>query len=261
MRLRGSAHRRLRAEVRLQAVDTIITRYSGDQVARNIPLTTAGLKRGPQYILDGTLEDDTLALHFDGLKRVEGQSELGEFHYLPVLFHESRQVKKEQKLLLEVYGMILSGLQGRAPAYGIIWHGRMCKATRVKLNPNHGKAEQVLCDLREMAGAVSAPRPLAERSLSGLRVPGAVPHAQAVQEDNISLLRGLPLKEIAKQNKNGVFTADAVFVHVSLKEGEETRIATTTKAPLLTPGVGHPREDHLRGAEPQICRLVKLLCT
>ena len=62
----------LRAEVRLQAVDMIIARYSGDQVARNIPLTTAGLKRGPQYILDGTLEDDTLALHFDGLKAWRG---------------------------------------------------------------------------------------------------------------------------------------------------------------------------------------------
>src|SRR5207244_10943560 len=104
---------KLRAEVRLKAIDTIIARHSEDQVARNIPLTTAGLKRGPHYILDGTLEDDALALHFDGLKRVEGQSELGEFHYLPVLFHESQQVKKEQKLLLEVYGMILSGLQGR----------------------------------------------------------------------------------------------------------------------------------------------------
>ena len=147
------------AEVRLKAIDAIIARHPGDQVARNISLTTTGLKRGPQYILDGTLEDDS-GLHFDGLKRTEGESGLGGFHYLPVLFHESRQIKKGQKLLLEVYGMILSSLQGRAPAYGVIWHGRECKATRVKLNPDHRKAEQVLRDLREMAGAASPPRPL-----------------------------------------------------------------------------------------------------
>src|ERR1700723_2912199 len=61
----------LRTEVRLKAIDAIIACYPGDQVARNIPLTTAGLKHGPQYILDGILEDDTLALHFDGLKREE----------------------------------------------------------------------------------------------------------------------------------------------------------------------------------------------
>jgi hypothetical protein len=41
----------LRAEVRLKAIDTIIARDPRDQVARNIPLTTAGLKRGLQYIL------------------------------------------------------------------------------------------------------------------------------------------------------------------------------------------------------------------
>lgn len=45
----------LRAEVRLKAIDTIIAPYPGDQVARNMPLTTAGLKRSTQYILDATL--------------------------------------------------------------------------------------------------------------------------------------------------------------------------------------------------------------
>src|SRR5438105_3659117 len=58
----------LRAEVRLKAIEAIIARHPGDQVARNIPLTTADLQRGPPYILDGTLEDDSVALHFDGLK-------------------------------------------------------------------------------------------------------------------------------------------------------------------------------------------------
>src|SRR6516225_3797556 len=79
----------LRAEVRFKAIEAIIARHPGDQVARNIPLTTAGLKRGPQYILDGTFEDEALALHLDGLKRTEGESKLGDFHYQPVLFHES----------------------------------------------------------------------------------------------------------------------------------------------------------------------------
>jgi hypothetical protein len=92
----------LRAELRLRAIDTIIARHPGDQVARDIPLPTANLKRGPQYILDGTLEDDALALHLDGLKRVAGESKLGAFHHVPVLFHERRQVKKGQKRLPEL---------------------------------------------------------------------------------------------------------------------------------------------------------------
>ena len=70
----------LRAEVRLKAIDAIIARHPEDQVARNIPLTTAGLKQGPQYILDGTLADDARVRHFDGLKRAAGASKLGDFH-------------------------------------------------------------------------------------------------------------------------------------------------------------------------------------
>jgi predicted RecB family nuclease len=195
----------LRAEVRLKAIDTIIACHPEDQVARNIPLTTAGLKRGPQYILDGTLEDDALALHFDGLKRMEGKSKLGDFHYLPVLFHEGRQVRKEQKLLLEVYGMILSGLQGRAPVYGVIWHGRECQATRLKLNADHRKAEQVLRELKDMPTSGSPPRLLLNdhRPVCEFR-PRC--HHQAVQEDNITLLRGMGEKEVNRYARKGIST-------------------------------------------------------
>lgn len=34
-----------------------------------------------------------------------------------MLFQQCQQVKKEQKLLLDVYGIILSGLQGRLPVF------------------------------------------------------------------------------------------------------------------------------------------------
>jgi predicted RecB family nuclease len=195
----------LRAEVRLKAIDAIIARHPEDQVARNIPLTTAGLKRGPQYILDGTLEDGALALHFDGLKRVEGESKLGDFHYLPVLFHEGCQVKKEQKLLLEVYGLILSGLQGRAPAYGVIWHGRECKARRVKLNLDHRKAEQVLRGLKDMATSGSPPRLLLNEHCPVCEFCQRC-RVQAVKEDNITLLRGMGEKEVNRYARKGIST-------------------------------------------------------
>ena len=192
-------------EVRLKAIDAILVRHPGDQVARNIPLTTAGLKRGPQYIFDGTFDDDALAIHFDGLKRVEGESKLGDFHYLPVLFHEGRQVKKEQKLLLEVYGIILAGLQGRAPAYGIIWHGRECKATRVKLNPEHRKAEQILRGLKDMVRSSLLPRLLLNDHCPVCEFRERC-HDQAVQEDNITLLRGMGEKEVNRYARKGIST-------------------------------------------------------
>jgi predicted RecB family nuclease len=221
----------LRAEVRLKAIDAIIARHPGDQVARSIPLTPADLKWGPQYILDGTFEDDALALHFDGLKRTEGKSKLGHFHYLPVIFHGARKVKKEQKVLLEVYGTILSGLQGRAPAYGVIWHGRECKATRVKLNPDHRKAERVLRDLREMAGAASPPRLLLNDHCQVCEFRERC-HAQAVQEDNISLLRGMREQEVKRFAKKGIFTLTQLSYTFRLRK--KNKRAKKQGTPIVT---------------------------
>src|SRR5215468_737844 len=97
-----------RAEVRLQAIGKILARHPEDELICSVPLTVAGLRRGPRYVLDARLESDAFSLIFDGLKRVDGASKLGEFHYLPVLFHEGRQVRTEERLLLEVYGLILA---------------------------------------------------------------------------------------------------------------------------------------------------------
>src|ERR1700732_3477408 len=118
-----------REAIRLRATDKILSRHRADDVARNVPLTLATLKRGPLFVLNTVVEDEVVSLQFDGLKRVDGPSKLGDFTYIPVLFHEGESVRKEQKLLLEVYGLLLSRVQGRTPAYGVVWHGKECKAT------------------------------------------------------------------------------------------------------------------------------------
>src|SRR5262249_13515814 len=114
-------------------------------------------------------------------------------------------VKKEQKLLLEVSGMILSNIQGRAPAYGIIWHGRQCKGTRVKLNPDHRKAEQVLQALMDLANSGSPPKLLLNDHCPVCEFRHRC-REQAVREDNITLLRGIGEKEVNRYARKGIST-------------------------------------------------------
>jgi predicted RecB family nuclease len=147
-----------REEVRLRAIEKILAKLGGSDVERNVSLTAATLASGPSFVLDATLEDDVLSLTFDGLKKVEGASKLGDFHYVPVLFHEGRKIAKEQRHLLEVYGLLLSLVQGRMPANGIVWHGPECKATRVSLGPDVRKADQLLRELKEMPNSASPPK-------------------------------------------------------------------------------------------------------
>jgi hypothetical protein len=46
------------------------------------------LKRGAPLLADAHLEDDSMSLDFDGLKRADGASKLGEHHYLPILHQQ-----------------------------------------------------------------------------------------------------------------------------------------------------------------------------
>jgi predicted RecB family nuclease len=195
----------MRAEVRLAAIDKTISSHPGEEIPRNVPLTTLALKEGASFFLDATQEDDLVSLSFDGLKRVDGPSKLGDFHFIPMIFHEGRQVPKEQKRLLEFYGLLLSRLQGHMPVHGIVWHGKDCKATRVRLNADLRKTERLLRDLKEMCSAESPPKLMLNDHCQVCEFRQRC-HAQAVQEDNISLLRGLEEQEIVGQNKKGIFT-------------------------------------------------------
>ena len=194
-----------RAEVRLAAIDKILARHAGEEIPRNIPLTTSALKQGASYILDATLDDDLFSLAFDGLKKVEGPSKLGDFHYIPMIFHEGRRVRDEERILLELHGLLLSRLQAQMPVYGIIWHGKECKATRVRLNADLRKTERLLRDLKDMSGAESPPKLMLNDHCQVCEFRQGC-HEQAVQEDNLSLMRGMSEAEVEKQRSRGIST-------------------------------------------------------
>ncbi len=194
-----------RQEVRQQAIGEILAKHSPGDVTRDVRLTAATLRAGLSFVLNATLEDELLSLSFDSLKRVDGPSKLGDYHYVPMLFHEARKVGKEQRLLLEVYGLILSRLQGQMPSSGMIWHGKECRTTRVRLDGDLRKTERLLRELKEMVGAESPPKLILNDHCQICEFRQRC-HEQAVLEDNISLLRSLGLKEIKNYARKGILT-------------------------------------------------------
>ena len=195
----------MRAKVRLAAIDKILASRPVEEIPRNIPLTTSALKQGASFLLDATLDDDLVSITFVGLKKVDGPSKLGDFHYIPMIFHEGQKVRKEQKFLLELYGLLLSHLQGHMPVQGIIWHGKECKATRVRLNADLRRTERLFRDLKEICSAASPPKLILNDHCQVCEFRQRC-HAQALQEDNLSLLRGLGEKEIKTYGKRGIVT-------------------------------------------------------
>jgi predicted RecB family nuclease len=139
----------LLADVRQQVIHRIAARQPAAEVVREVPFTATVLKAGPAFVLDALLKDESLTFRFDGLKRVDGPSKLGDFHYVPMLFHGGGAVRSGQRLLLEVYGLLLSRIQGRTPGSGVVWYGRECRATKVRLSTDPRRAERLLREVEQ----------------------------------------------------------------------------------------------------------------
>ena len=110
----------------------------------------------------------------------------------------------DPKPLLEMFGLILSEVQGRIPEKGILRHG--------------GTRDKVIHFSRGLRMGVRRLRALMEMQRSDLPPPLILNdhcqvcefrdrcNAQAVEEDNLSLLRGLSETEIIRLRSKGIFT-------------------------------------------------------
>ena len=217
-----------RQEVRQQAIGKILARRPESEVARDISLTTDALREGSLFVLDANLEDDQFSLTFDGLKKVDGPSKLGDFHYVPMLFHEGKKVGKEQRLRLEICGLLLSRMQGQMSSSGIIWHGRDCGTTKVRLNGDLRKTERLLRELKEMVNAQSPPKLILNDHCQVCEFRQRC-HERALQEDNISLLRGMGEKEIESYARKGIFSMTQLAHTFRPRRKGKKQVQTTHK--------------------------------
>jgi predicted RecB family nuclease len=192
-----------RDDVRREVLGQMLARYPAEKVESDVALTPAALRRGPAFLLNVTLEDDAFSLCFDGLKRVAGPSPLGDYHYVPLLFQGGGSVRITQRLLLELYGLLLGRIQGHAPGHGIVWHGQGCRATKVRLSPDPRKAERLLRDVQQLRE--TGPRLVLNDHCPVCEFRRRC-HEQAVREDSLSLLRGVREKEVRGYARKGILT-------------------------------------------------------
>src|SRR6266404_2551907 len=101
----------LRKELRVKAIEKVHGQFH-QKIPNGVALTRSALNGGAPFVLDAEFQDDQFSVQYDGLKKVAGHLELGEFHYVPVLFYERRRISKIQRTLLEVLGLLLSRAQG-----------------------------------------------------------------------------------------------------------------------------------------------------
>jgi predicted RecB family nuclease len=191
---------------REEALARLVARFGEGETCRGLPLNTTTLKEEAPLLVDVNLEDESLSLRFDALKRVDGPSQLGTFHYAPVLHHDANKISKHQKLLLAVFGLVLGRVQGQMPAIGLIARGSEARLGKVRLDTKvYRQAEQILEDLKRLQAGGEPPKLTLNKHCQVCEFRQRC-RSQAEKADDISLVGGVGEKELRKLNRKGIFT-------------------------------------------------------
>lgn len=119
---------KLRSEVKRNALSKIQTKVTKEQITSNVYLKISVLEKGSLFILKLSVEDDNSSLVLDGIKKVATKQQ-EHYFYAPILFYEGSRIRKEQRLILELFATFLAKFQAIIPVVGIVWYGKECKQT------------------------------------------------------------------------------------------------------------------------------------
>jgi predicted RecB family nuclease len=194
-----------RADAQRNAMDKIRREYSETEVATDLNLSLVNLRKGAGLILCARLEDDRHAVIFDGLRKTDGPSTLGDFQYQPMTFCATRRVLASDRQQLAARAVLLARVQGALPAGGVAYIGRDSTRTGIRFGPALTTAENLLRDAERLQRAEAPPRLLLNDHCHICEYRDRC-RDQAIREDNLSLLRGVGEKTIKRYARKGVLT-------------------------------------------------------
>lgn len=185
-----------------RAAERLTSRHAPEEVLRGVTITEAALGAGASIILDAGIEAGDLALRYDALVKVQGDSRLGSFHYVPALFYPGEKVRQGQRQVLQALAVALGEVQGRHPSSGFILHGPGAQMTRVKLQAPDAQVSGLVARVRALRAEHSPPALTLNGHCQACEFRQRC-RAQAEREDNVSLLGGLGEKGVAKLRRRG----------------------------------------------------------
>ena len=176
---------------------------------------------------------------------MNGASALGDFHYEPVMFSEARRVRKAERHLLAVAALLLSRVQGTLPSRGILYLGRDSAMTSIRFGPSLPAAEDLLRDAERLQRAGTQPKLMLNNHCRICEFRDRC-RAQAISEENLSLLRGIGEKTVKKYSQEGSTNADPTCSYIPASPARQAVGQAAQAARSCPPCSGHTRQDNLR---------------
>jgi len=191
-----------RANAKRIALEKLLAPGGAKDPPTHVILTGSLLRQSEPLVFDTDLPIGLGLLHFDGLKKIDGPSNLGDFHYIPLLFSGGSKPRKEQKGLLELASLYLSDLQGKMPNKGCVFCGNESRLATMRLSPDRSKVRHQFEDLEQLRTS-SEPPPLILNDHCQVCEFRQQCRQQAVDQGNLSLL-GIGQKEIKTYARKGI---------------------------------------------------------
>ena len=194
-----------RANLQPKAIEKIRYEYRDTEVATDLALSPDNLRKGTPFILTARLENDSHSVLFDGLRKIDSSSTLGDFRYEPVMFCPARRVRASDRQQLAARAVLLGRVQGALPGGGVVYLGHNSARTGIRFGPALTLAENLLRDAQRLQRADTPPKLLLNDHCRVCAFRDRCRN-QAIREDNLSLLRGIGEKNIKRYARNGVLT-------------------------------------------------------
>lgn len=162
------------------------------------------MKSGAEYIYQGTLTHEDWTGRPDLLKRVDGQSDFGNWMYVPMDIKSSHVVQRYHRLQLMFYAVLLEQAQGRFPSRGYIIN-KDGDEHEVVLGEYVEEFEQFTKELEQIR-AGEKPDPVLRKSCFDVGPWGAVCMHEAQSRDDIAQLFNVDIRKLKGLRELGVRT-------------------------------------------------------
>jgi predicted RecB family nuclease len=195
------------ARFKVEAMERILQSQPDSHVMREPPTLALAIKQVARLIVGAGVEVLGMAHRFDLLERDEARQPV----YVPVHFCHRTKLTRLDTLVAAVQGVVLAQALGQPVPFVKVIHGSSFTTTKIKLVTPNGKtrlvkeARQTLDRLRKQIESTSPPLMILNSHCQECEFRDRC-HADAVNKDDLSLIRGLSEKEILAQRRRGIYT-------------------------------------------------------
>lgn len=174
-----------------------------DECLEGLPLPRGLARSQYRLLLDCLVQTQDLQSCIHALERAPSAGKTGHKPYIPIRLVPNEKLAEHDKVLLGFDAVVMSAASGKAPLFGKLIYGCKQATTTVKLAPYVKIARSVIASIASQQASQQPPKLTLNKHCAECGFQERC-RQSAVASDDLSLLSGIPEKEMRRLNKKGI---------------------------------------------------------